>query len=122
MNPPEERKKQHYSLVKDGSSWHFRVCPCVTRAPEGVPKASSRKARGQRVEAMQRGEGRCCQRTATHSPLPRQRLGGTDGWEVGRGTHLMRGLKLGDLGQVPSLGLTLPTCSTGLLITIPRGG
>lgn len=73
------------------------------------------------MEAVQRGEGRCCQRTATHSPLPRQRLRGTDGWEVGRGTRLMRGLKLGDLGQVPSLGLTLPTCSAGLLITIPEG-
>lgn len=35
--------------------------------------------------------------------------------------RLMRGLKLGDLGQVPSLGLTLPTCSAGLLITIPKG-
>ena len=36
------------------------------------------------------------------------------GWEVGRRRCLMPRLELGDLGQVPCLGLPLPVCSPGV--------
>lgn len=110
MNRPEGWKSEHYPLVKY----------CSTQPSPPPPRTPRFACASERLLVVSQTEEPTGREWAMGSVLG----GGIvrkDGWEVVRGNCLMRGLKSGDLGQVPCLGLTLPVCSTGLLITIFQG-
>lgn len=79
-----------------------------------VPALQQQKIPG--AESQRCAEGRCCQITAQLAAV--EKAGVKGGREVGHKMCLTPGLKVGDPGQVPCLGLPLPVYSTG--VTTPE--
>lgn len=87
---------------------HSQVCPRIRTAPGGISNGGSSKAREQRVDDGLCAAGRHCQQSCAQPAAPAKarvkRWVGGGAWSC-----VMRGLKLGDFGQVPAWASLFPS-------------
>lgn len=93
---------------------HLQVHSCVRMVewvPSGAHTAAAERPQGRKGKMSQ---GKVLSDDSHTQLAAVEKAGVKGGWEVGRRKCLMPRLELGDLGQVPCLGLPLPICSLGV--------